>query len=130
METRLPRTRRECARAPCSKSTTTSFHSAAAVRLPITTQPIASSPLTRHPGRWYFVAGYEQDFVAHDAFIEGEGGAPGAVRLPWVGEGFAATGINLRRFAMEYRYVVRGREYQTEPDAHAYGSIVINTLFD
>jgi hypothetical protein len=90
--------------------------------------PTAAKLLVRRPGRWYLAAGYRQAFVAHDTFIEGGAGVPGAARIPWVAEAFAATGVRVGRFLTEYRYVVRGREYRAEPNSHAYGSISISMI--
>jgi hypothetical protein len=83
----------------------------------------ADAPLVARPGRFYVVAGYQQSFVLYDAFIEGVGSTPGAVRVPWVGEAYGGAGWRFRRFAAEYRYVSRGREYRAEPERHAYGAI-------
>ena len=90
--------------------------------------PVASAPLVRHPRRWYVSAGYRQYFVAHDTFIEGDEGAAGAVRVPWVSEAFGGAGVRFSAFAIGYRYVLRGREYRSEPGTHAYGSIGIAAL--
>lgn len=88
----------------------------------------ADAPLVARPGRIYMVAGYQQSLVLYDAFIEGVGATQGAVRLPWVGEAYAATGWRFRRFAAEYRYVSRGREYRAEPGRHAYGAIALSVI--
>ena len=85
----------------------------------------ADAPLVAHPGRAYLVAGYQQLLVLYDAVIEGIGATPGATRLPWVGESYAGAGWRFRRFAAEYRYVSRSREYRAEPNSHAYGSITL-----
>jgi len=90
----------------------------------------ADAPLVARPGRIYMVAGYQQSLVLYDAFIEGVGATQGAVRLPWVGEAYAATGWRFRRFAAEYRYVSRGREYRAEPGRHAYGAIALSVISD
>jgi hypothetical protein len=90
--------------------------------------PVASAPLVRSPGRWFVSGGYRQYFVAHDTFIEGNGEVAGAIRIPWVGEAFVGTGVRFSRFALEYRDVVRGREYRSEPGKHAYGSIEITAI--
>jgi predicted alpha/beta-hydrolase family hydrolase len=64
------------------------------------------------------VAGYQQSLVLYDAFVEGAGGATGADRLPWVGEALVGSGWRSGRFAAEYRYVSRGREYRAQPGRH------------
>ncbi len=81
--------------------------------------------MVARPGRFYLLAGYQQSLVLYDAFVEGVGTTPGAVRLPWVSEAQAGIGWRFRRFAAEYRYVSRGREYRAEPGRHAYGAIAL-----
>jgi hypothetical protein len=88
----------------------------------------SDAPLVIRPGRFYVVAGYQQSLVQYDAFVEGIGTTQGAVRLPWVGEGYASGGWRLRRFAVEYRYVSRSREYRAEPGRHAYGAIALSLV--
>lgn len=83
------------------------------------------APMVARPGRFYLLAGYQQSLVLYDAFVEGVGTTPGAVRLPWVSEAQAGIGWRFRRFAAEYRYVSRGREYRAEPGRHAYGAIAL-----
>ena len=41
----------------------------------------------------------------------------------WVAQGEAAFGIRYRRTELEYRFVLRGREYETQEKPHPYGSI-------
>jgi lipid A 3-O-deacylase len=89
---------------------------------------ITSAPLVENPGRFYLVAGYQQSLVLYDAFVEGVGSTQGATRIPWVGEAYAGAGWRCRRFAAEYRYVTRGREYQSEPGRHAYGAIALTVV--
>jgi lipid A 3-O-deacylase len=86
----------------------------------------ADAPLIARPARFYVTGGYHQFLVLYDAFVEGVGGTPGAVRLPWVGEADAAVGMRLHRFALDYRYVSRGREYRAEPGRHSYGAIALS----
>lgn len=88
----------------------------------------ADSPLMARPGRFYLLAGYQQSLVLFDAFVEGIGATKGAVRLPWVAEAYAGAGSRFRRFAVEYRYVSRGREYRAEPGRHAYGVITLSVV--
>lgn len=91
----------------------------------------ANAPLVARQGRWYIVAAYREDCVFHDAFIEAlsrDSNVPGATLRPWVAEASAGLGWRSNRFAAEYRYVVRGREYHAEPTAHAYGAITISVI--
>ena len=90
--------------------------------------PISDTPLVARPGRFYLVAGYQQSLVRFNAFVEGVGTTPGAVRLPWVGEAYAGGGWRFRDFSAEYRYVSQGREYRAEPGRHAYGAIALSVV--
>ena len=51
-----------------------------------------------------------------------------AERPPLVGQGEVGVEYRGRRLALEYRHVVRGREYTAEPAAHAYDSITLTAL--
>lgn len=84
------------------------------------------APLVGHPGRWYLDAGYREEYVMGDIFIDGVRGTPGASRIPWVGEGFVGAGVNLAHWSIAYRHVVRSREYRAASGGHAYGSIAIS----
>jgi lipid A 3-O-deacylase len=86
------------------------------------------APLIARPAKFYVTGGYHQFLVLYDVFVEGVSGTPGAARIPWVGEADAAVGWRLRRFALEYRYVSRGREYRAEPGRHAYGAIAFSLV--
>lgn len=88
----------------------------------------ADAPLVRRPGRAYVAMGYDLSFVLHDVFVEGSGATPGAALRPWIGEAFAAAGWRPGKFAVEYRYVLRGRAYRSEPGRHAYGSLGASIL--
>jgi lipid A 3-O-deacylase len=79
----------------------------------------ADAPLIARPSQFYVAGGYHQFLVLYDVFVEGVGDTPGATRLPWVGEADVAAGMRLRRFAVEYRYLSRGREYDT-PTAQSH----------
>ena len=73
-------------------------------------------------------AGARQEAVLRDLFIDGNTFAersPGLDRRTWVAQGEAAFGIRWRRAELEYRHVLRGREYQTQIEPHPYGSIRI-----
>lgn len=73
-------------------------------------------------------AAVRQEAVVRDLFIDGNTFArrsPGLERRTWVAQGEAAFGIRWRRTELEYRHVLRGREYETQAEPHPYGSIRI-----
>jgi lipid A 3-O-deacylase len=73
-------------------------------------------------------AGARQEAVLRDLFIDGNtfaGRDPAVDRRTWVAQGEAAFGIRYRRTELEYRFVLRGREYETQTEPHPYGSIRI-----
>jgi lipid A 3-O-deacylase len=86
-----------------------------------------AEPRVSHPARAYFTMGYQQDLVMHSVLIDGRGAVPGATRLPWVGQLEAGMGYRHRLFDVAYRHTVRGREYDSQPSRHAYGSVTIST---
>lgn len=93
--------------------------------------PTADAPLVARPGRWYVIGAYREDAVFHDAFIEEaprNADVQAARRLTWVPEAMAGAGWRTSRFAMEYRYTLRGREYEAQPSAHSYGTIAISMI--
>lgn len=89
-----------------------------------------AEPDEQRPDRLYARAGYRQDVVLRNVFVDGGRHAPRAVRKPIVGQADVGMGYRHRRFALEYRHVVRSREYDAQPSPHAYGSIAltINTF--
>ena len=73
-------------------------------------------------------AGARQEAVLRDLFIDGNTFAergPGLDRRTWVAQAEGAVGIRYRRTELEYRFVLRGREYETQTEPHPYGSIRI-----
>ncbi|WP_420128347.1 lipid A deacylase LpxR family protein [Longimicrobium sp.] len=71
-------------------------------------------------------AGARQEAVLRDLFIDGNTFAArdsGLNRRTWVAQGEAAFGIRYRRTELEYRFVLRGREYETQTKPHPYGSV-------
>lgn len=73
-------------------------------------------------------AAARQEAVLRDLFIDGNTFArrsPGLDRRTWVAQGEAAFGIRWRRTELEYRFVLRGREYETQTEPHPYGSLRI-----
>ena len=81
-----------------------------------------SEPELEHPTRLYVLAGYSYA-VLRDVFAEGRGSTAGATRRPFVGEAAVEMGYRQRTFKIEYRHVVRGREYHPQPSSHSYGSL-------
>ena len=93
--------------------------------------PTAEAPLVARPGHWYLLAAYREDIVFYDGLIElppRDAAVPAARRRLWVGQATAGIGWRTNAFAAEYHYVVRGREYQSEPSAHAYGTITLSII--
>jgi hypothetical protein len=86
----------------------------------------ASGVLGRRAGPYARLGG-RQEWVVRDIFLDGNTfrGRSTARKLPFVGEGEAAAGFRARRWSAEYRFVVRSREYRAQPEAHAYGSLVL-----
>ncbi|HEX6369109.1 MAG TPA: lipid A deacylase LpxR family protein [Longimicrobium sp.] len=73
-------------------------------------------------------AGVRQEAVLRDLFIDGNTFAersPGLERRTWVAQSEAAFGVRYRRTELEYRHVLRLREYRTQTEPHPYGSIRI-----
>jgi lipid A 3-O-deacylase len=73
-------------------------------------------------------AAARQEAVVRDLFIDGNTFArrgPGLERRTWVAQREAAFGMRWRRTELEYRHVLRGREYATQTEPHPYGSIRI-----
>jgi lipid A 3-O-deacylase len=91
----------------------------------------ANAPLVERQGQWYIVAAYREDYVFYDAFLESaprNANVSAAQLRPLVAEAAAGVGWRTNRFAAEYRYVVRGREYEAEPGAHPYGAIRLSMI--
>ena len=84
-----------------------------------------SEPEVPRPTRLYARAGVRQDAVLRNVFVEGRAGSGRADRRLFVGQAEAAIGYRRRRLGLEYRHVVRGREYAAQPSPHAYGSIAL-----
>jgi hypothetical protein len=71
-------------------------------------------------------AGARQEAVLRDLFLDGNtwgGRETGVERRTWVARGEAAFGVRYRRAELEYRFVLRGRAYETQEEPHPYGSI-------
>ncbi len=91
------------------------------------------SPIARAGGESQSVwvqLGAGADYVAYDFFIDAKphGAASALSRNRWVGEATFAAGVQLSFGAVEYRAVLRSREYTTQLDPHSYGSIRVTLL--
>lgn len=79
----------------------------------------------RTPMRLYAIAGFRQELVVRDLFVDGNTfhESVHAERIPVVRDFVLGFGMRREAFAMEYRWVQRGREYEAQPRAHAWGSL-------
>lgn len=71
-------------------------------------------------------AGGKEEAVLRDLFLDGNtftGGDPSVERRTWVAQGEGAFGVRYRRTELEYRFFLRGREYETQQEPHRFGSI-------
>jgi lipid A 3-O-deacylase len=82
-----------------------------------------------HAPGWYGFLGVQQNAVVADALITGAASDRGATLRPFVAEWQAGFGFRGRRLALEYRDVVRSREYDAQPHSHAYGSLTMRLFF-
>lgn len=107
----------------------TAFHVGAAGRIGLRGDLPWSpdEPEAERPLRFYGLAGYRQDFVVRNLFVDGStfGERAGAERRAVVGQFELGVGLRRRGYAVEYRYISRGREYRAQPEAHAYGSLSV-----
>jgi hypothetical protein len=85
----------------------------------------STEPEIEHPARVYALVSYRQDAALRNVFVDGRGESGRAERRLLVGQAEAGAGYRWRALALEYRHVVRGREYTAQPVAHAYGSITL-----
>lgn len=60
-----------------------------------------------------------------DALVEGRGTSGHAARRALVGQLEFALGYRARHLNVEYRYSLRGREYDQQPSSHGYGAVGI-----
>jgi len=72
----------------------------------------------------YAVAAARQEAVAHSLFLDGNTFAEGprVERRPFVFRYEVGGGVRWRSLSLEYRSATRGREYETEPGGHTYGT--------
>jgi lipid A 3-O-deacylase len=76
----------------------------------------------------YGVAGIAQHLVLRNLMLDGSlfRAGPGVERRSSVSEWTAGAGVRLGRVGVEYRGVVRGREYKTQGEAHRWGSAAVS----
>jgi len=84
-----------------------------------------ADPGVERPARLYARAGVRQDAVLRNVFVEGRPGSGRAERRLFVAQADVGLGYRWRTLGLEYRHVVRSREYAAQPSAHAYGSITL-----
>jgi lipid A 3-O-deacylase len=84
-----------------------------------------AEPEVEQPTRLYARAGVRQDVVLRNVFVEGRPGSGRAEQRPFVVQADVGVGYRRRTLGLEYRHVVRTREYAAQPSAHAYGSITL-----
>lgn len=67
------------------------------------------------------------EWVARNLFLDGNTfrDGPRVDRLPLVGEMEVGAGVRAGGVAVAFRVVTRGREYDSEPDAHRYSTISV-----
>lgn len=82
--------------------------------------------------RWYGLAGVRQSLVLRDLFVDGNTfhDSPSAERIPWARELTLGVGVRSDAYAVEYRWVQRGREYEAQVDPHAWGSVAFIVHWD
>jgi lipid A 3-O-deacylase len=86
----------------------------------------AAAELARASGQGAFAASsVQQAWVARDLFLDGNtfGDDSPVEKLPFVRRAEVAAGYRAHRWAVEYRFTSRSREYRTQPDGHAFGSL-------
>lgn len=79
----------------------------------------------RRPVSVYAVGALREDWVLHDLTLDGStfGTSPRVAKRPLVLQAELGGGLRIRGVALEYRAVSRGREYDTGPSVHRYGSL-------
>jgi len=87
-----------------------------------------AEPEVERPPRAYVLGGVRQYWVLRDALLEGRGTQAGAARRPLVAQADLGAGYRGRRFAVEYRHMLRSREYRAQPAAQAVGSLRLTIL--
>ena len=78
--------------------------------------------------RVYAVAAAREAWVARNLFLDGSTfrDSPRVSKRPFVAQAEAGAGARIGRIGVEYRAVFRGREYRTQEQPHAWGSISLS----
>lgn len=68
-----------------------------------------------------------QEWVARNLFLDGNTfhESVRAEKRAWVSEVGVGIGYGLEGWALEYRFIVRSREYDAQPGPHGYGSVAL-----
>lgn len=81
----------------------------------------------KHGRGWFAEGEARQEWVARDLFLDGNTyrASVRTEKRPWVGQATLGAGFRAHRWSLEYRYVVRNREYEAQREPHGYGSLVL-----
>jgi lipid A 3-O-deacylase len=86
---------------------------------------VPAEPEAEQSMRWYVTAGYRQDIVLRDLFVDGNtfrASARADGRIA-VNQYHLGLGVRRRSFGLEYRHVSRSEEYRAQGGRHAYGVV-------
>lgn len=75
----------------------------------------------------YAIAGFRQDAVVRNLFLDGNtfASGPRVTKRPWVREREVGVGFRWHRFGVEWRATARQRDYTTQPEPHSYSTIAV-----
>ncbi|MFL5559127.1 MAG: lipid A deacylase LpxR family protein [Gemmatimonadaceae bacterium] len=81
----------------------------------------------RHPFGLYASFGAREDLVVHSIFLDGNTfrRGPRVDRVSFVFQREWSMGTVLGRTSLEYRSIVRGREFTSRPRSHPYGTVLL-----
>jgi hypothetical protein len=73
----------------------------------------------------YAIGGFRQELVLRDLFVDGNTfhESSSADRIAHVQQIVLGLGVRHDGYSLEYRWVRRGREYEAQPQPHAWGSL-------
>ncbi len=80
---------------------------------------------------WYFFAGIDGRFIAHNLFLDGNNfrRSHSVERRYWVGDLQAGFVWNNSKFRVAYSYIYRSREYKNQQENDLFGSLSISAHF-
>ena len=80
---------------------------------------------------WYLFAGVQGRYVAHNIFLDGNTftDSHSVEKENWVGDWQAGLAITYHTTRVTISQVHRTREYETQPQSDAFGSITVSTQF-